>query len=404
MSLADFRTELEPNDVEQIGDFLAAKITEMIALAAESSFEGEAGPSLSAAPMLPLIRLCVNYSGGFQTVHPSRFGQRFVGKVANPDSLLRFTRQSVRNLDRPTLDLEREQEILRDFAQHAGANNGDRQDEQAIGHLIQSFLSSGMRPLQALAVDELTTALTDFVDKGDNAAFSAFLSHTVKATCDHLNGLDPMSTMTEGDITSLIIERTQKLNISGADCHLDGEESDECCRSPPHSPIDPASLAGVSLQEASLQEPASHPQRANPFENRTSNKLPAPKRSSPSRPRGATQSARSKRASSGDGLTNSGPLGDTRVPIKRQRKGTPGLTTTMTPTRLNPAITISLDSDDDDSSSPAPQSSWLPKAASATTKSSTYGSSSIGAEDVTPMVPIPIPGRARNWGIRPVDR
>lgn len=40
-------------------------------------------------PTIPLIRLKVEYNG-FSTVNPSRFGQRYVGRVANPNDILLF--------------------------------------------------------------------------------------------------------------------------------------------------------------------------------------------------------------------------------------------------------------------------------------------------------------------------
>jgi double-strand break repair protein MRE11 len=43
----------------------------------------------------PLIRLKVEYSGGFTTFSPQRFGQHFVEIVANPKEILHFYRQKV---------------------------------------------------------------------------------------------------------------------------------------------------------------------------------------------------------------------------------------------------------------------------------------------------------------------
>lgn len=43
----------------------------------------EQPPPEGQAPLLPLVRLRVDYTG-FSTVNAQKFGQRFVGKVANP--------------------------------------------------------------------------------------------------------------------------------------------------------------------------------------------------------------------------------------------------------------------------------------------------------------------------------
>lgn len=47
------------------------------------------------APLLPLIRLRVDYTG-FSTINAQRFGQQFVGKVANPHDLLLFQKAPTR--------------------------------------------------------------------------------------------------------------------------------------------------------------------------------------------------------------------------------------------------------------------------------------------------------------------
>jgi hypothetical protein len=43
-----------------------------------------------ARPTPPLVRLKVEYSGGYATLPAGSFGQALVGRVANPDSILLF--------------------------------------------------------------------------------------------------------------------------------------------------------------------------------------------------------------------------------------------------------------------------------------------------------------------------
>lgn len=69
---------------EAITEVLAGKVEEMVAKALSEIPQGN-----KAVPDKPLIRLKVEYSG-FSTVNPSRFGQRFVGTVANPNEILLF--------------------------------------------------------------------------------------------------------------------------------------------------------------------------------------------------------------------------------------------------------------------------------------------------------------------------
>ncbi|ONM13254.1 Mre11A [Zea mays] len=44
-------------------------------------------------PKLPLVRIKVDYSG-FSTINPQRFGQKYVGKVANPQDILIFSKSA----------------------------------------------------------------------------------------------------------------------------------------------------------------------------------------------------------------------------------------------------------------------------------------------------------------------
>jgi hypothetical protein len=49
-------------------------------------------PSMDSISIQPLIRLRVEYTG-FSSVNPTRFGQHFVGRVANPNDILNFFRK-----------------------------------------------------------------------------------------------------------------------------------------------------------------------------------------------------------------------------------------------------------------------------------------------------------------------
>eukprot|EP00850_Spirogloea_muscicola_P011116 SM000068S20548 [mRNA] locus=s68:26644:32970:- [translate_table: standard] len=78
------QADLNAADEGAVLKFLEGKVHEMINLAGLHREE-------EAPPMLPLIRVRVDYTG-FTTINPQRFGQRFVGKVANPHDILLFTK------------------------------------------------------------------------------------------------------------------------------------------------------------------------------------------------------------------------------------------------------------------------------------------------------------------------
>jgi double-strand break repair protein MRE11 len=82
--------ELDPLDssAAQIEDFLSEKVMELIAQAkADPRFQNADRPSL------PLIRLRVEHTGFPRVTNSNKFGQKFVGKLANPEEILLFAKQ-----------------------------------------------------------------------------------------------------------------------------------------------------------------------------------------------------------------------------------------------------------------------------------------------------------------------
>ncbi|PIK46426.1 putative double-strand break repair protein MRE11A [Apostichopus japonicus] len=83
-------TDLDPADVhaeKKVEKYCAAKIEELISKAVD---EHSGNPK---QPKLPLVRLRVDYSGGFSTFNVNRFGQQFSNKVANPKDLILFNKK-----------------------------------------------------------------------------------------------------------------------------------------------------------------------------------------------------------------------------------------------------------------------------------------------------------------------
>ena len=73
--------------MQAVGDFLEARVQSMVDECNRKSRKGTADPKKPAP--LPLIRLRVDYTG-FSTINSQRFGQKFVGKVANPQDVLHW--------------------------------------------------------------------------------------------------------------------------------------------------------------------------------------------------------------------------------------------------------------------------------------------------------------------------
>ncbi|XWS27950.1 hypothetical protein CRYUN_Cryun25bG0024300 [Craigia yunnanensis] len=102
---------------------------------------------------LPLVRVEVDYSG-FMTINPQRFGQKYVGKVANPQDILIFSKASKRSQKEAKMD---DSERLR--------------PEELNQQNIEALVAENNLKMEILPVNDLDVALHNFVNKDDKLAF-----------------------------------------------------------------------------------------------------------------------------------------------------------------------------------------------------------------------------------------
>jgi len=151
-------------------------------------------------PIKPLIRLKVEYTG-FPTINPQRFGQRFVGKVANPNDFLLFHRKKVSaGKSKSAKDSEKDLNLKN--------MKPDPLDTIKIEDLIQSFLSESAKGLEILPEHELNNALNQFVEKDEKTAITDFVNKTLTVTRDFLVTEDAEKTLHPDIIQSIVSERT----------------------------------------------------------------------------------------------------------------------------------------------------------------------------------------------------
>jgi double-strand break repair protein MRE11 len=108
---------------------------------------------------LPLIRLRVDYSGGFDSFNPQRFGQQFVNRVANPKDILLFYRKR-------TLG-QRDKSKGVDIVQ---PHLPERMEVIQIESLVQEYLMA--QNLSVLPEKALTDAVKNLVDNDEKDAIS----------------------------------------------------------------------------------------------------------------------------------------------------------------------------------------------------------------------------------------
>jgi len=148
----------------------------------------------------------VDYTG-FSQLNPSRFGQSFVGRVANPKEILNFHRKTKTKLtstaNNPEEQLEEEEALF------SRAVRPEVLDTTKIEDLILSFLGpSGA--VEILPETDFTNALNNFVEKEEKTAISEFIKKKIQSTQKFLEAQEPSKTKTLDDIQSLVIEQTSK--------------------------------------------------------------------------------------------------------------------------------------------------------------------------------------------------
>lgn len=120
---------------------------------------------IKAEAKLPLVRVKVDYSG-FMTINPQRFGQKYVGKVANPQDILIFSKASrVKNQSEGKID-----------------NAEKFRPEELNQQNIEALVAESNLKMEILPVNDLDIALHNFVSKDDKLAFHACLQHNLDET------------------------------------------------------------------------------------------------------------------------------------------------------------------------------------------------------------------------------
>jgi double-strand break repair protein MRE11 len=160
----DFNVTAEnvPKDAKSLQKALVAKVGEMIERAKEQN-----------ADMLPLIRLNVELGEGYDKIPPQRFGAEFVGRVANPDDLVAFSKKQ-RKPDITEKNARSEAAILAARTSRvAGA-------KQSVEQEVSRILAGRAKHMCALPERHLGIALSEYVDKEDSKAFETMLDDSIK--------------------------------------------------------------------------------------------------------------------------------------------------------------------------------------------------------------------------------
>nr|CDS29742.1 double strand break repair protein MRE11A [Hymenolepis microstoma] len=133
-------------------------------------------------PPEPLVRLRVDTSGGFEKFSAVRFGQKFVGHVANPKDLITFHNRRDATLRRDaTNGVAVSQSAAGSSAIRVGLAVAD------VETLISTVLSSDPNlKLELLTEVEMASALRRFVGRSENDAIGSLVEKVITKTQGHL--------------------------------------------------------------------------------------------------------------------------------------------------------------------------------------------------------------------------
>ena len=111
---------------------------------------------------LPLIRLKVEYSGGFEVENPRRFSNRFVGQVANVNDVVQFHKRRVTG-QHGTRTIR-----LGEVNTDSLISDSVTLDKLKVQSLVEEYLKEST--LELLPENGLGDAISNFVDKDDRQA------------------------------------------------------------------------------------------------------------------------------------------------------------------------------------------------------------------------------------------
>ncbi|KAI8060023.1 Metallo-dependent phosphatase-like protein [Gongronella butleri] len=146
---------------------------------------------------LPLIRVRVDYTGGYEIINPQQFGQPFTNRVANAKDIVKFTRTratpaSSSSNARNRANARRSATSVLD---DTSASVPERLDQIKVEDLVHEFLAHNT--LSMLAENELEDAVKNFVDKDDKDAIDRFVKGTLTRTQGTINVAGDIDALTD---------------------------------------------------------------------------------------------------------------------------------------------------------------------------------------------------------------
>uniref|UniRef100_S4RPZ6 Mre11 DNA-binding domain-containing protein n=1 Tax=Petromyzon marinus TaxID=7757 RepID=S4RPZ6_PETMA len=163
-----------PKVTQMIENYCSEKVEDMLEQAAAER------SGHSKQPDRPLIRLRIDYSGGFEPFNTLRFSQKFVEHVGNPKDIIHFFRQ--REMKARTVSGD-EMDFGQAFSHVAHGENTLRVED-----LVKEYFKSAEKNVQLALLTErgMGAAVQEFVDKEEKEAISELVKVQLTKTQEHL--------------------------------------------------------------------------------------------------------------------------------------------------------------------------------------------------------------------------
>ncbi|KAJ3367557.1 meiotic recombination [Allomyces arbusculus] len=160
---------LREGDMKAATKLIVTTIEDMVRSAVDEWIAEHPDLGPADAPV-PLVRLKVEYTG-FSTFNPQRFGQQFVGKVANPKDVVLFYRKRRAHVPK---DAKAAAAPRAATTEELRVTLPDKLDQVRMEDLVNDLLDR--QKLEVLPERELGDAVRMFVEKHDSEAIKEFVN------------------------------------------------------------------------------------------------------------------------------------------------------------------------------------------------------------------------------------
>lgn len=152
-------------------------------------------------PEKPLIRLRIDYSGGFEMFNSNRFGQKFVDKVANPKDILHFTRKKI---------ITKKEDKNDEGLQYAIRK--ENLEKSRVEDVVKDIFSQADTNMQLKLLTEkgMGDAVAEYVEKEEKEAISELVKYQLEKTQGYLKTRNAETDAIDDEVIRYRDERKKK--------------------------------------------------------------------------------------------------------------------------------------------------------------------------------------------------